>query len=103
MYVGAPGARRGRITREVTLLMRSLMRLLVVAVMAALMVVALAAPAFAVGRAQCGIGSVESQTAQSLPPGGLGQGTSEFAQEANEQGINLGIAIKPITTNCAQG
>ena len=75
-------------------------------VLAVVMVVAVmmgvAAPAFAVGQARCGIGTGESTFAVGGGPL-LGQSTAATAQLDQEFGTSLGAGVSQIATVCDQG
>jgi hypothetical protein len=87
---------------------RRIILVLSVASLMVAMVVVTALPAFAQGKAQCGIGAIESEGAtETFEPGGLGGATSQFAKSQKASGSNLGQAVafepEPPATQCAKG
>lgn len=88
--------------------MRRILSVLTVAALMAAMLAVTTGPAFAVGKAQCGIGAIESEgTTQFFEPptNTLGAATSGFAQFQKAIGSNLGETVtteEPAATRCSQ-
>ena len=83
--------------------MKRILLLLAVALVMAAMIAASAMPAFAIGRAKCGIGTGESTFAAGSKDNQLGQGTAATARSAIEQGSNEGAFVSDLADECAQG
>ena len=87
---------------------RIILLLSVAALMAAMMVVT-ALPAFAVSKAQCGIGAITSEGVAELfepPTNTVGGAVSENAQFLKASGSNQGQSVAfepPPATKCAKG
>jgi hypothetical protein len=87
------------------------MKKIMVLLMAVMMLIMSAAPALAVGKAQCGIGALESEGATNPEEvfGGffksVGEATSSFAHNQKALGSNVGLTVAfepaPPATQCS--